>query len=143
MNLNGWQRIGVIASVLWLGGAAYVNFIESPPGGPWVKYRADQAFKNCIDDPSFRGDAQGGALANPADLSDDDLLKALEADGLTCRKAREMFIEEQTAKEHRDALWYTLSPIGFGWLGAYVFLWLFAWVRRGFRREAASSPSMN
>lgn len=102
MRLNGWQRIGVIASGAW----GVVGFVIGDSIGMHGGDLAQDEFSDCLASPSGDYDA---CLAH---------FKVAYAAGIDGHWL--------TA-----ALW-ALVPILFGWLAAWTIVALVRWVRRGF-----------
>jgi hypothetical protein len=124
MQLNGWQRIGVVVSIAWvIGGAIWGYNIGYYEGGD-----VDRGFEQC------RGGAQNwyqnqNQYQETRRYTTNDLIKDLEKCGSEYRKA------------HKDAMstgWLyaallALLPIPLGWLAVYKSIALLNWIREGFR----------
>lgn len=103
MRLNGWQRIGIVLSIVWAVGAA-------------IHTRNDE-----ID--FWKNFASTGYTI---------CMEAKSADGAKC--SAEM---SEALMKLREPFWpniafNALAPVLSGWLVAYLALWIFRWVRRGF-----------
>ena len=113
MKLNGWKRIGIIASVLWILGAGshtYDSEIDRFSGiiaSTHVQCDSNLAGKT--------GDAWATGF-NECDKEADDSL------ALVLSEAR------------LDAALVALVPVPMGWGFTYLVLFLARWVRRGFMR---------
>ena len=110
LHLNGWQRIGVIVSILWFFiGGFWGNDLAIHEGTDWVV----SSYGTCLK------------------LSDDTSLKHAP----TWDQCKATFDKDFAAgvKGHWwGALFFAVVPIILGWSLAYGFIALFRWVRRGF-----------
>lgn len=128
VSLNGWQRIGIIASGAWII-FALANEL------PNLDYRAQQAgdvsFKACVDNPGTPYNVPDRPLTDSEVFGDE-----LKLD--TCRKVRsDVYRIERTSRLQVAAL-LALAPVIVGWLATYFAIWLVRWVRRGFQQPANS-----
>jgi hypothetical protein len=105
VRLNGWQRIGVIASVLWFLGAGITVLAL---GNERAVQRANHSADICYKYP----------------VPGENCADQFES---TFRSYRDL------AKE--EALLAATIPILAGWAFAYVALALTRWVRRGFQKD--------
>ena len=120
MRLNGWQRIGVVASVAWaVAGLCWGYSIGSHEGD----YTRDY-FERCKDTAynEFRNQSHTPKSA----------MKTLESDLATCRIDENKRHEQATSNQIPYALMMGLLPIPLGWFGVYGGLALIRWVRKGF-----------
>jgi hypothetical protein len=107
-RLNGWQRIGIVLSVLWfLGGAFWGNEIAIRDGGSWPTLQ----LKWCLSRPN-------------ADYSE-------------CNATFEKDYEKGIAGHWSAGLLVGLVPIPIAWLLVWAVVAIVRWVRRGFRGEGA------
>jgi hypothetical protein len=105
MRLNGWQRIGVIASAVWgIAGWLIGNSIGLHGGD-----LAESEFADCIASPITTGDA---CLAH---------FRTAYAAGID--------------GHWLTAAFWAVIPILLGWLAAWTIVALTRWVRRGFELE--------
>ena len=114
-RLNGWQRVGIVASVLWAIGS-----------WTWITSK-NVALQN---DPTY----------DPAILMNQVCLQQPNADLGACqRRLAEDLTEEapikaaQKAEDARDAIISALAPIPIAWLLAYAIIGLVRWISRGSR----------
>lgn len=115
LKLNGWRRIGVIASVAWvLGAYSYVS-------GRDVSKETNSAASfdvSCeVTLPLRSGSQQRRAWNKECEKRADDIL-ALE-----------------TANDNTKEGEVALIPVPLGWGFAYLVLFLARWIRRGFIKE--------
>lgn len=103
MRLNGWQRIGIVLSILWAIGAAIYERQTQIDSGTYI---ATRGFAICIEPASADHDKCYSKLS-------DDLSRSIEP-------------------HWGNVAFYALAPVLAGWLVAYVLLWVVRWVRRGF-----------
>jgi hypothetical protein len=105
-RLNGWQRIGIILSVIWIiGGGMLVHTIAR-----------DNAAPEFI-------------------LSDDDF-KALAANDMTKVSNEGLIYMKNTIDREVSTLmvFWTLGPLVMVWGFVYLVIGLIQWVRAGFRQ---------
>jgi len=107
-RLKGWQRIGIVLSVLWAVGAwLYIEAAGSKA--------ADEAFKSshalCTREKMARNDFDPKACFDEA-------------------KDR----EDSTFSDWSVRAWLVaLAPIPIAWLLIYIVVWTVRWIRRGFQ----------
>ena len=113
VKVNGWQRIGIIASVVWILGA-------------WV-----HTFDSQIDSDS-KGIASTHVVcdSNLAGKTGDAWTKGFEE----CNKQATDSIAEAMTNARLDAAFVGLVPVPLGWGFTYLVLFLVRWVKRGFMR---------
>jgi hypothetical protein len=105
MRLNGWQRIGIVASVIWaIGGPIYVD------------YKAEKEAWEAMNQ-SYRG-----------------CMGAYNDDGRCMQEAR-WASERVPRAFRTPINWVVtaLVPIGLGWLLVYALVYLVRWIRVGFK----------
>jgi hypothetical protein len=107
MKLNGWQRIGIVASVVWAIGA-YVHELGSSYGGAVGVYSL--IHEDCVERSSTSG------MESRAQC-DQELDKSIAE---SSRSAREV------------AAFVAIVPIPLGWGFAYLLIFIVRWVKRGF-----------
>ena len=103
MRLNGWQRIGIVASVIWAVG----GYLQMMGERNW----ASRMFDLCLSIPS-----PGGA---------DNWSK--------CRQEYERDFPQAFKDKQTEAVLVALVPIPIGWLVVYMVIWVVRWIRRGFK----------
>jgi hypothetical protein len=103
MRLNGWQRIGIVASVIWaIGGAIWGNNIGIHEGD-W----AVAMLSHCYETHS--------------------------GDWTQCDQDFHRDYSVAIGNHWLYAAVFGLVPIPLGWLIVYGFVGLWRWIRRGFR----------
>jgi hypothetical protein len=112
-RLNGWQRIGIVLSVLWAIIAAFHEMEE-------INRRYDAAFSSAFS-PVYQ---------RCRDIQDRN---NLPADGEACKEEA----ARATAGVQMESGWNiaiaALVPIPVFWLIAYALVGLVRWIRRGFK----------
>lgn len=108
MKLNGWKRIGIIASVVWiLGAGLYTN-------GALQESDRKAATAISLDCESYI------------------------AKGITslaeCDKRSGDYLAGTYSREWMAAALVAFVPVPFGWGFVYLVLFLVRWVKRGFMR---------
>ena len=113
MKLNGWQRLGIIASVVWIL-VAWVHTYDS---------ENDSASKAIASN-------QVTCDGNLAGKTGDAWQKGLDE----CNKRADESLTQAMAGARVDAAIVALVPVPLGWGLAYLVLFLVRWVKRGFAR---------
>ena len=105
LRLNGWQRIGVVASVLWaIGGAYWGNNIRLHEGD-WVL----ENYSACLHAP--------------------------HSDWAECEKKLDKDWPAAISGRGLYAAFVGLVPIPLGWLMVYGIVALARWIRTGFNQK--------
>jgi hypothetical protein len=113
MHLNGWQRIGIVASVCWfIVGGFWINGLVIDELGASVL----ATYRHCLDSRSVQPD---GSV--PADTDWGPCSRKFEADWPAA-----------VADHWFYAAAYTLIPIPFVWLIIYGLVALVRWIKAGF-----------
>ena len=113
-RLNGWQRIGIVLSVLWI-----------PVGHVWALKTLQP---DRLPDWPYSALCQDAETRKPNPNYErciDDAQKWYEGQD----KLRKLDFEDA----ERLAPWFALAPIPVAWFTIYVFVWLGRWIRRGFQ----------
>lgn len=101
-RLNGWQRIGIVVSVIWaIGGGLWGNQIGLDQAAPAIF-----EYKVCLE-------------ANPYD-------------GGKCSRGFDQAYSEDIADRWLYAAGFAFVPILIGWLTIYCLLGIGRWIGRGF-----------
>jgi hypothetical protein len=103
VKLNGWRRIGIVASVVWMVGA-YFSTLDR---------------KSAID-------------TEMAVLVDEACIAARPQNQPVCDDRMRADITRAIPTERQDAAFVALVPIPTAWGFVYVFIFLVRWVRRSF-----------
>jgi hypothetical protein len=113
--LNGWQRIGIILSILWI------------PVGWILGLKAFGPHGDVLEPPFF-------------DFCNETESKSPTPNYARCtREAQQWLViqyrlrERQHADAERLAPWFAFAPIPIAWLLVYIVVWTARWVRRGFQ----------
>lgn len=107
-HLNGWQRIGVIVSVIWFFYGFYWGNEQGLHQGEWVSVRREV----CLGLPN--------------------------ANFAACDQEFNRDWPVAIAHHWDYALFFGLVPIPLGWIVAYAIVAIVRWVRRGFQPSATS-----
>lgn len=111
MKINGWQRIGMLASVVWVLGAGAYTLTAAED------VRITTASRFTIDcEKAPDGSLQGSAACDA--LSTDYLAKT----------SYEPWIETAVV---------AFVPVPLGWGFTYLILFLVGWIKRGFVKPSA------
>jgi hypothetical protein len=102
IRLNGWQRIGIVISVLWFIGGGIWGNDRGLHEGDWTV----SDYKNCLD-------------THPNDWPG-------------CQQKSEKNYIWATRNHWYSAAIFAVVPIPIGWLLAWGLVSLTRWVRRGF-----------
>ena len=107
MRLNGWQRIGIIASVVWaIGAPIYLDHAAEQKAWEW--FRA--SYEICRSNPGN----DGNTCSEMASRAYDNV-------------SRYRFFADTG-----NVAFVSLVPIVLGWLLAYALVYLVGWIRAGF-----------
>lgn len=138
-RLNGWKRIGIVASVFWIVGA----------GAYTLKTRddADQEaaatiYRNCAstrDEIEHSQDVECGRQSERGPMIDiptafQKCMSAFKEEHpeLDCSKRSEDFAVGTLSGDWMDAAIVGIAPVPFGWGFVYLILFLVRWIKRGF-----------
>ena len=114
MRLNGWQRIGMVLSAAWvlITSGAYLFELNNYPSGV-ASYIPHSAYE-WVNDLEGTKAAHATAVAEGKDFSD-------------------KFVMIKPTFSIAGVLAISLIPAVLVWVGAYLVLYTFVWVRRGFK----------
>jgi len=104
MKLNGWKRIGVVASAVWILGAGFYT----------LNTRMDSDAQTAADLTLSCEAAQNGR------------------GGPECDQRATDYIASMMSYERLDAAMAAFIPVPLGWGFTYLVLFIVRWVRRGF-----------
>ena len=110
MRLNGWVRIGIVASVLWVLGAGFYFYSET----------VDQAVVSGNFNRSVC-ETEKKEGKHPADYN--------------CYKAFTVASDKHMAEARPYVALLTLIPLAFFWGFAYLIVFVWRWVAKGFKRD--------
>ena len=104
MRLNGWQRIGVVLSIIWAVGAAeYERDRQIEQGNELAEFR----YRLCMETKSANANSCSEKLGK-------DLKKAVEP-------------------FWGNIAFYSLAPVVAGWVVIYLIIIIVRWVKTGFK----------
>ncbi len=109
MKLNGWQRIGILTSVVWIVGADIHTLTVE-------RDRNNRTYFSLMD----------SCIASYRSNSD----QHIDADDV-CTKKWAHFNVSALHEERVEALTVALVPVPIAWGLAYLALFLIRWVKRG------------
>jgi hypothetical protein len=108
MRLNGWQRIGIVASVIWaIGAPIYLDHSAEQKATEWF----GASYELCRNNPSS------------------DPNRCLEL------ASRQYDLVERYSLLSANGAVAALVPVGLGWLLAYALVYLVRWIRAGFAKQ--------
>jgi hypothetical protein len=128
VKLNGWKRIGIIASVIWiLGAGAYTYDSEIDRASLSIsevylacngaaKERFPSKAPDFIPDPSTVPIPPGAQIGDASD----------------CKKEADDSLTLAINNARSDGVLVALVPVPLGWGITYLVLFLVRWVKRGF-----------
>ncbi len=111
VKVNGWERIGIVASVVWILSA----------GAHTYQSEMDSASKGIASIHVACDSNLAGKTGNAWDMGFSECNK----------QANEMLAEANTNAWFSAAL-FAFVPVPLGWGFAYLVLFLLRWVKRGF-----------
>jgi hypothetical protein len=131
MKLNGWKRIGIIASVVWiLGAGAYTYDSEIERTSLLISeayLSCDSAAKGPLPRKAPDSAPEPGTVPMPPG--------AVLADSGDCHKQAEDSLMLAAKNARLDASLVALVPVPLAWLFTYLVLFLVRWVKRGFAQS--------
>ena len=109
MRLNGWQRIGIVASVVWtIGAPIYLDYSAEQKAWEWFRASYELCRNNPGNDPN------------------------------RCREQAsrqyDLVPRYRLFTDGANVALVSLVPIVLGWLLAYALVYLVRWIRAGFKR---------
>ncbi len=113
MIIGGWQRLGIVVSVTWLLLTSWGYFYELHNHPSQLATYVPHAAYEWVDDLEATQKAHMDAQARGKDFSD-------------------RFVFGKPTFNAYGFIKLTLMPIVLAWLGVYLVLWTFRWVRKGF-----------
>lgn len=113
MNINGWQRIGVVISVAWLSVTCGAYFYELNNHPSEISTYLPHSAYEWLNDYEGTKIAHEKAKVEGEDFSDRFVLlkPTFSASGLVL---------------------FALLPLVLVWLAVYLFIYTYCWVKRGF-----------
>ena len=135
MQLNGWVRLWIVLSAIWLACTAIVFYPGATKALARVKYEIELAGVGRFSIAVSRAQSEA-----EIDAQIDSVLKTIERDstrlvGQTFDTPYRDYVNEFLQRQAKHLFAFALLPIAF----AFIFGWLVAWVRRGFRRRNAGA----
>lgn len=115
MRLNGWKRIGIVASVVWMLWA-----FSHYDGVATERYQrfANSEVQRCLD-------ANGGK----------------ELPDVGCVRRGEDYTLAHMGDEEEEVVSNAFLPVPLGWGFVYLVLFVVRWVRRGFADDHTAAPN--
>jgi hypothetical protein len=132
MHLNGWQRIGVVISVLWAVGGGLSGNNLGLHEGDWVK----EAYQDCL---ARVDNSVSSSLAASKDLGAVEKQDAKDLD--LCAQTRDKAWPKAISNHWIYAAFFGLAPVLLGWFAVYGVIALVRWIRAGFK--APTGPDTN
>ena len=114
MKLNGWKRIGIVASVVWIIGAYIYTFRMEVDETVRISNSLDQ---DCL---SSGTDFPGETVAQ------------VEARLEVCEKRLDDFMAKANSSDEVYAALAAVVPVPLGWGFVFLILFLVRWIKRGF-----------
>ncbi|HKV47096.1 MAG TPA: hypothetical protein VJN69_03310 [Candidatus Acidoferrales bacterium] len=108
MKLNGWKRLGVVASVVWIIGAGFYTLGNLSDEAVET---ASQLTLNCEAARNGQGSQE-------------------------CDQRATDYLDETTDSDRIEAAAVAFVPVPLGWGFAYLLLFIVVWIKRGFAQSA-------
>ena len=106
-RLNGWQRIGIVLSLLWALGVSQWFLLHVPQrNDPGI----ESIYLQCITEAAAKRDV--------------------------CQHRAEWFRKNSWSEFWAAGSWIVLGPLLIVWLLVYIVVWTVRWIRRGFQPAA-------
>lgn len=112
LRLSGWQRLGIVASVLWALGAGLAMRIND---ASVAQEAYNLAYNTCIDQKRAQ-------RVDPTTPLGANIVSGCRNEG---RRAHQLFL----ANSWEAVAFVALVPIPFGWLLAYMFRGVWRWIK--------------
>ena len=112
MKVNGWQRIGIIVSAIWIGGAGFYTYVSEIDGTAQLRVKV---YDDCMVS------AQGG-IGTPDGLPN-------KLTDQCDKKATDVI---SGIRPRQTATLFAFVPVLLAWSLTYLVLFLVHWVKRGF-----------
>jgi hypothetical protein len=119
VRLKGWQRTGIVLSVLWLSCASMWFIQQVPAHQPAIT----SVYRQCIQEPN----AHRSVCKARAESFGKEVRSELAALPLPLDRAEWLLI--------------ALAPVFLVWIFAYIVVWLARWIGRGSERMLGSPAS--
>jgi hypothetical protein len=131
-KLNGWKRIGIVVSVVWILGAGTYTYHSQMDQASLL---IGEAYLSC-------GSAAGAPLPRktPDSAPEPGTVPvppgAVAADSVDCHKQAEDSFAAAVKNARLDAALAALVPVPLGWGFTYLVLFIVGWVTRGFAQPS-------
>lgn len=112
MRLNGWKRIGIVGSVVWILGAGYYTLSSAG--------NRDAEFASSLTLECEKGNAEAHGVPGSY------------AGSTECDKLSTDYLAETRNSEWEEAAVVAFVPVPLGWGFGYLMLFVFRWIKRGF-----------
>jgi hypothetical protein len=134
MKINGWKRIGIIASVIWVIGAWVTAVIVL--GDQDLKRHAFY-YGECAKirdemDQSARVECERKAGLSDTATAFNDCMEAYRQKHRDTCGTPTQDIEREGSEEREMATFLAFVPVPFAWGFVYLVIFLVRWVKRGF-----------
>ena len=113
MRLGGWDRIGIVASLLWLFASSGAYFLELTNHPTSLALLLPDRLYEWVDDPESTARAHVEAIRKGQDFSND-------------------YIFLKPTFRIQGFILFTFIPIVATWFLVHVIVAIYRWVRRGF-----------
>ncbi len=136
-QLNGWQRMGVLVSLAWVGYGLYHSDEKTDAQIKRVWAERGQCLITAQQDEYDRKlDRQFQALKGvPQSKQNEDVNSANER---KCDATEADELHSIRSNEWPDAWAFALLPVVLGWVGAYTLIAAIRWIIAGFRASSGS-----
>ena len=114
-QLNGWQRIGIVLSVLWFVGVIAKTAYESYEAASFNAYILECCKEERAKSPQT--EKSSGRLITHCEAAD------------VCAQG----IKRSTTPQSLPLLALLFLPVAAGWAAAYISRWTTKWIRDGFK----------
>ncbi len=115
MRLNGWKRIGIVLSALWVVG---ISIKLHDDGGVWAVKNAKVLYDSCMSHAVVQQDFDKCWNDQISDVS---------------KFKSDYFLTNPDF--WLGFILYFVAPIMMGWLFVYICIWIFRWIKAGFKKS--------
>ena len=109
MRLNGWQRVGIVVSIVWAIGAAIYQRNADLEN---AQFAANLTYRVCTENKTLKQDFDFKSC-----LREVEKTSAIWLDG-----------------SWSNVAFISLAPIPLGWLVVYMLIRIYQWVKAGFNK---------
>jgi hypothetical protein len=132
MKLNGWKRIGIIASVVWMLGAGVYTYHSEMDRASLLIGEGYLSCGSAANAPLPRKPPDSAPEPGTVPVPPGTVL----ADSTDCHEQAENSFALAAKNARLEATLAALVPVPLGWGLTYLVLFVVSWVKRGFAQPS-------